>query len=96
MEDLSILLENQWVMGDSSLMLKRWRVSFDPMTKYFQKHHLWVLLLDLPIQLWNEGALTTFRNSLGTYTMMDRQKLSTPTRNDVRILVEMDIHCGLP
>jgi hypothetical protein len=95
-EDLSILLENRWVLGGSSLMLKRWRVAFDPATEYFQQRHLWVLLPGLPIHLWNEGALTTIGNSLDTFITVDRQNLTAPVRKVGRILVEMDIHCGLP
>jgi hypothetical protein len=32
LEDLTLLLDNRWVIGGSSLMLKRWRVAFDPTT----------------------------------------------------------------
>jgi hypothetical protein len=64
LDNLSQLLGNRWVIGGSSLMLKRWRVSFDPTTQYFQLRHLWVLLPGLPLQLWNEGAMKAIGNSL--------------------------------
>jgi hypothetical protein len=44
-EDASLLLNTLWVFGGSSLMLKRWRMAFNPDTDYFQHRHLWVLLL---------------------------------------------------
>ena len=53
----SLLLSSLWVFGGSSLMLKRWRIAFNPDTDYFQFRHLWVLLSGLPLYLWNEGAL---------------------------------------
>jgi hypothetical protein len=34
-EDAKLLLENRWVNGGSSLMLKKWRVAFDPVTEFF-------------------------------------------------------------
>jgi hypothetical protein len=55
-DDLTQLLGKRWVIGGNNLMLKRWRVTFDPTTEYFQFLHLWVLLPGLPLQLWNEGG----------------------------------------
>jgi hypothetical protein len=43
-EDTLIVLDKFWVIDGCSLMLKHWRVSFDPVQDYFQFHHLWVLL----------------------------------------------------
>jgi hypothetical protein len=95
-EDATLLLDSRWVFGGSSLMLKRWRVAFDPSTEHFQFRHLWVLLSGLPIHLWNEGALWAIGDSLGKFIALDSQTLVTPTRKIGRILVELDIHCGLP
>jgi hypothetical protein len=64
-----------WVFGGSSLMLKRWRLAFNPDTDYFQLRHLWVLLPGLPLQLWNEGALRAIGNSLGKFISLDTQSL---------------------
>jgi len=50
-DDATLLLNNFWVLGGSSLMLKRWRVAFDPLTEYFHHRHLWVLPPGLPIHL---------------------------------------------
>jgi hypothetical protein len=95
-EDASLLLDSRWVNGGSSLMLKRWRVTFDPVTEYFSLRHMWVLLPGLPLQLWNEGAMQAIENSLGKFIMVDRTTLSAASRKVGRILVEMDIHLGLP
>jgi hypothetical protein len=43
-EDTALLLAQRWVIGGSSLMIKRWHLAFNPETKYFQFRHLWVLL----------------------------------------------------
>jgi hypothetical protein len=43
-EDVVTLLASRWIFGASSIMLKRWRLSFDPHSEYFTKRHLWVLL----------------------------------------------------
>jgi hypothetical protein len=39
-EDASLLLNNFWVLGGNNLMLKRWRVAFDPQTEHFQHQAL--------------------------------------------------------
>jgi len=50
-EDASLLLTSLWVFSGSSLMLKRWRMAFNPDTDYFQHRHLWVLLPGFPLFL---------------------------------------------
>jgi hypothetical protein len=48
-EDLQLILDTFWTMGSGSIMLKRWRVSFNPSTDSFCFRHVWVLLLRLPL-----------------------------------------------
>jgi hypothetical protein len=95
-EDASLLLARRWVIGGGSLMIKRWRVAFDPVTEYFQHRHLWVLLPGLPLHFWNEGALQAIGNSLGNFISVDKSSLSAASRKVGKVLVEMDIHFGLP
>jgi hypothetical protein len=77
-------------------MLKRWRVAFDPDTDYFPQRHLWVLFPGLHVHLWNEGALKAIGDALGTFIALDYQSLKAQSRKVGKILVEVDIHCGLP
>jgi hypothetical protein len=95
-EDASLLLSSLWVFGGSSLMLKRWRMAFNPDTDYFQNRHLWVLLPGLPLHLWNEGAIRAIGDSLGKFIAFDTQSLTGSLRKMGRVLVEMDITVGLP
>jgi hypothetical protein len=39
-EDVELLLKSRWVNGGSSLMLKKWRVAFDPETEFFSYRSL--------------------------------------------------------
>jgi hypothetical protein len=77
-------------------MLKKWRVSFNPETEYFTFQHFWILLLGLPLHMWNEGALKDIGDALGSFISVDRGLLTSPVRKVCRILVEMDISRGLP
>jgi hypothetical protein len=73
-EDSSKILETLWIFYEGSLMLKRWRFSFDPVNDYFQHMHLWVLLPGLPLNLWNEKALSAIGNALGRFIKVDEQR----------------------
>jgi hypothetical protein len=96
LEDAELLLSRKWINGKSSLLLKRWRLSFSPETEYFSVRHIWVLLPGLPLYLWNEGALTVIGNSLGNFIMVDLKNLESAQRKVAKVLVEMDVHLGLP
>jgi hypothetical protein len=95
-EDSAILLAQKWVLSGSSLMIKRWHLAFNPATEYFQYRHLWILLPGLPLQFWNKAALEAIGNSLGTFLSVDNSTLSATSRKIGKILVEMDVHGGLP
>jgi hypothetical protein len=93
--DVVKILDRLWSYDGGSLMLKRWRISFDPTQGYFQFKHLWVLLSGLPLNLWNTKALMAIGNALGRFICVDEQSPCAPNRKLGRILVEIDIHSGL-
>jgi hypothetical protein len=95
-EDTNQLLDQHWILGHCSLMLKRWRLTFNPDTEYFHLRHVCVLLPALPLQFWNKDALFAIGNSLGTYMEIEPDLLSSPVRKIGKILVELDVHKGLP
>jgi hypothetical protein len=64
-EDNELILGRFWDYDGGSLMLKHWRIRFDPNTKYFSLCHLWVLLPGLPLHMWNTRALEAIGNVLG-------------------------------
>jgi hypothetical protein len=67
-----------------------------PETEYFSLRHIWVLLPGMPLYLWNEGALSAIGDTLGKFIMIDRENLAAASRKVGRVLVEMDVHQGLP
>lgn len=50
----------------------------------------------LPIHLWNEHALSAIGNALGTFISVDKGNLFSTNRELSRVLVDMNIHHGLP
>jgi hypothetical protein len=67
MEDSALILRDFWPIDGGSLMLKRWRLGFNPATEFFSFRHTWVLLPGLPLQLWNPKALEMIGASLGRF-----------------------------
>jgi hypothetical protein len=45
-EDVEQIMKSFWDYEGGNLMLKRWRMGFDPATDYFSHRHVWVLLPD--------------------------------------------------
>lgn len=76
-------------------MLKRWHVGFDPVTKYFQFMHIWVLLPWLPIQFWNVEAFKSIGNELGRFMFLEDSIIKGGNRKLGKFLVEMDVHNGI-
>jgi hypothetical protein len=95
-EDASLLLSSTWVFGGSSLMLKRWRMAFNPDSDYFQFRHLWVLLPGLPLHFWTKEAIRAIGDSLGKFIAFDSASFTGSARKMGRVLVEIDITAGLP
>jgi hypothetical protein len=95
-EDATKLLSSLWVFGGSSLMLKRWRMAFNPESDFFQLRHLWVLLPGLPLHFWTEGAIKAIGDSLGRFIAFDHSSLTGSSRKLGKVLVEMDLSVGLP
>ena len=70
-------------------------MDFNPQTENFQLRHLWVLLLSLPIHVWNKGAMKAIGDALGRFITLDESNLVNSARKFGWIIVEFDIHNGL-
>jgi hypothetical protein len=95
-EDVATLLNFFWVDDTNSLMIKRWRLAFNPDTEFFPFRHIWILLPGLPWYLWNVGALKATGNSLGKFIMTDERSLSSFVPKVGKVMVETDVQKGLP
>jgi len=95
-EDATLLLSSLWVFRGSNLMLKCWRIAFNPDSHYFQLRQLWVLLPGLPLFLWNEAALKAIGDTLECFIALDTKLLNSSQRKMGRVLVEIDIYNGFP
>jgi len=63
--------------------------------KYFIHFHVWVLLLGLPLNLWNKNALMEIENLLDFFIKVDERGLHAPNKHMTHVLVELDLHANL-
>jgi hypothetical protein len=52
-EDVEKIMNDVWICGSGSLMIKRWTHSFNPEKYFFRFMHLWVLMSGFPLAFWN-------------------------------------------
>ena len=92
LEDYALILEKLWKYDSGRLMIRRWRISFNPTTEYFIFRHLWVLLLSLPLHMQNFRALEVVGKSNGHLLSVDEASMNSFDQRMEKILVEVDIH----
>ena len=64
-------------------MLKRWSLGFSPFIESFTKISMWMILPDFSLELLSLPVFEALANSIGKFIFFD-------------VLVELDLHCGLP
>lgn len=90
-----LILEKLWLKGSGSLMLQRWYTDFDPRHARIEIRHLWVLLPDFPLALWNREAFELVGNRLGCFLHLGVDMQKRVEKRIGRILVEVDVSLGL-
>ncbi|XP_059068499.1 uncharacterized protein LOC131859004 [Cryptomeria japonica] len=65
-KDIStVLAGGPWVIGKSSLALMKWSLNLDLSDSIFEVVPVWVRLLGLPLEYWNEDVLCGIASSFG-------------------------------
>lgn len=96
MEDhLLWVLNRNWVVCNSPLLLKPWHPLFDASSERVDSVPLWVRLPGLPLQYWKLQHLREIGNILGKFLEADLSFLETNQRQVARILVNVNIRDGL-
>ena len=80
---------------DGSLVLNRWHLGFDPLTKRVTIRHLWVLFLALLYPLWNKDILIELANLIGRFVSLEKEFHLIYYKWMAKVLVEVDITKGL-
>ena len=66
MENISnILCEGPWAIGHSTLVLQKWSSKMNLNNSFFVQAPIWVRLLELPLQFWDENVFVGVANSFG-------------------------------
>lgn len=84
------VLNQYWHIEMHLVLLKRWSPLFDPNKENVGARPIWMHLLGLPVQFWNDTALHNIGEDFGHYLDHDRSYLVTGNRVVARILIFLD------
>ena len=87
-EDMAdIMCEGPWSLGRATLVLQKWSSKLDLNDSFFQQAPVWVKLLALPLEFWNEDVFKGVANSFGELLSIDPSTTSKSRLTYVRICV---------
>ena len=72
-------------------MLKWWHSALDPKTKNIHFKHIWVLLLGIPLEMWNREAFAVIGNYLSLFLHVVNDVILGMDKRVDHLLVEIDI-----
>ncbi|CAH9139079.1 unnamed protein product [Cuscuta epithymum] len=88
---MKVLNEGPYTIFGKLLMLKVLSEEFSFDDEEFLKVPIWVKLPNLPMQLWNEEAMSEVASMIGTPLTTDRITQERANHNFARVLVEVDV-----
>ena len=71
-EDMTMMLVGSWSYGKHSLIVAKWHTVLDPMKELNRMAPVWVRLLGLPLEFWDERILKSIGNSFGLFVVIDK------------------------
>ena len=83
----SILSEGQWAIGHSSLVLQKWSSGMSLNDSLFAQAPVWVRLLELPLEYWNEDVFGGIARTFGELFSTDSITASKCRLNFARICI---------
>lgn len=91
----NIILNQTWIRGNGSLILKRWHMGFNPVSEKIWFRHIWVLLPDFPLEMWHREGFTAVENHLGRFLHINEGTLNGMDRQVGQVLVDIDMSLGI-
>lgn len=68
---LKFLVGGPWLVGKSTLVLKKWEVGFSPSSCSFDFARVWVCFPGLPLEFWDEQVLKGIASTFGHLISID-------------------------
>ncbi|XP_057842059.1 uncharacterized protein LOC131051512 [Cryptomeria japonica] len=97
MEDIMVVRSGgPWVIGKSSLSLKKWTTNLDLLDSIFENVLVWARLLSLPMEYWNEDVFRGLANSFGELLSIDPMAMARKRFLFARIYVGISQNADLP
>lgn len=93
---ISVLSSGPWVYGKHSLALCLWKLGFDPVVDLNKSTSMWICLLGLPLEYWDESILKCIGDSLGHLITSDSITRSKSRLVFARFCVNIEVHKSFP
>ncbi|XP_059073640.1 uncharacterized protein LOC131874332 [Cryptomeria japonica] len=89
-EDMSrVLCDGPWLIGKSTLALKKWAPKMDLNESCFVQAPVWVRLSGLPLEFWVEDVFKGIASSFGELLSMDPITMARRRRADLKSFLEV-------
>ncbi|KAA3483856.1 Zinc finger, CCHC-type [Gossypium australe] len=91
-EDYStVVTGGPWIVHDSYLMVRPWRAGFRPEEDTINTTLVWIRILGLPLEMFDEDALKVIGSAVGRPVKIDNHSAQTSRGKFARVCVEMSL-----
>jgi hypothetical protein len=73
--DILKISASPWIICRGVLMLKIWKLGFNPYMESFSKHFVWMFLPEFPVELWVTQMFVDLENIVGSFMYFDEKTL---------------------
>ena len=92
-EDLnSVLRRGPWFLGDHFFSIRPWDPFFKPSTANISLVSVWILLYELPIELYEAEILREINESIGKVLRIDTHTAMEARGKYARMCIQIDIN----
>jgi hypothetical protein len=97
MEDLTnVLYGGSWMIGKSTLALKKWKPNMDLNESFVESALVWIKLLELSMEFWNENIFKGIAGILGELLAIDSAAAARTRLVHARLCVNIAKDLNLP
>jgi hypothetical protein len=91
LSDVEKIIHKSWFIDSSPVLLKKWSPFFYVERERVDVLPIWVWLLGLSLEFWNENCFKVLGNLLGTYLDVDWSYKETGAHSMAQILVSINL-----
>ncbi|XP_057872573.2 uncharacterized protein LOC131078814 [Cryptomeria japonica] len=95
-EDFIYIMSGSWSYGKHFLTLSKWKPGFDPSADLLRLALVWIRLLGLPLEFWDDTIFRWIGNSFGQFVVVDNAMMWKSRLVYARLCVNVVVNNPLP